>query len=103
MEESRTPEKQRSARNQAIFRRANEALRERYGELGVGDVVPFLCECADVRCTRTLRMTLAEFDEIRLDARLFAVVSGHARADIEAVVVRSSGYDVVVKQYAPPE
>jgi hypothetical protein len=100
MQQSRTREEERRARHEAIFRRANESLRERYGMLGVVDFVPFLCECGDIRCTRTLRMTLEEFDEIRSDARRFAVVPGHGRDEVEAVVERGSRYDVVQKKHA---
>ena len=59
-----------ASRTHVRFRRANEDLLRRaelLEELGdLTELVPLLCECADPRCTRVLRLKPEEFEEIRL-------------------------------------
>jgi hypothetical protein len=72
-----------SADNQAVFRRANEELREFSGQLldDRGEVafapVPFLCECGNASCTRVVRLTLGEYDRIRARDGHHVVLPGH--------------------------
>jgi hypothetical protein len=68
---------ERSARNEASFREANEGLEEKRLELRVGGLTPFLCECDDPRCTELVRLTLAEYERIRSHPNRFVVVAGH--------------------------
>ena len=53
-------------RNDAIFREANEGIREAAKEhLTDGDEqVPFLCECADPNCRELVLLALAEYQLI---------------------------------------
>ena len=90
---------ERIARNDAIFRAANEAISEVAEAARFQDRVPFVCECADPACRDTVRMWLEEYREIRTDPRLFLNVPGHeASAQGWAQVVgRHDGYVVVEK------
>jgi hypothetical protein len=72
-----------SAANQAVFRRANDELREFSGQLldDRGEIafapVPFLCECGNASCTRVVRLTLGEYDRVRARERHHVVLPGH--------------------------
>ena len=93
---------ERIGRNDSIFRHANEEIDE-VAEAGrVGEPTPFICECADPRCHEIILMTLAEYGEIRQDARLFLNVPGHeASAQGWAQVIETHGSYVVVEKIGP--
>lgn len=86
--------------DQAVFRRANEELREFSAELleernEKALAVPFLCECGDRSCTRIVRLTLAEFDRVRGGHRRFVLLPGHEADQPVRVVSRSDRFVVV--------
>ena len=54
------------ARNDAVYREANERIRSAAVECGVNGQVPFICECADPECRAILLLTLPEYEEIRV-------------------------------------
>jgi hypothetical protein len=83
------------ARNQALWREINErvkAVAETSGE------VEFLCECADLECTESLKMSLAEYERIRSSPVRFPVARGHVFPEVEDVFEQNGGYDVVEKR-----
>src|SRR4051794_37329338 len=46
---------ERVARNNATFREANEGIAAKAQQLGLdAELIPFLCECVDERCTQQL-------------------------------------------------
>ena len=83
--------------NESVFRRANEELRQRFSSLEAEGLVPFLCECGDARCTKTIRVTLDEYDAVRALADHFAIIPGHQIDEAERVVEEKERYDVVEK------
>jgi hypothetical protein len=88
---------ERIARNDAIFRNANEGISE--AAEGFDGPVPFICECADPTCCEIVRMPLQEYAAIREDATLFLNVPGH-EASAQGwgqVVERHDNYVVVAK------
>jgi hypothetical protein len=89
-----SPEERR-ARNEIVFRDANEQIRQVQRELDLPDgEMPFLCECDDETCREVLRLTPAEYEGVRSSPKRFAVAPGH---DSEAVVERNGRYDIVQK------
>jgi hypothetical protein len=85
----------------AVFRRANEELREysaelleERGEMG-STAVPFLCECGDRSCTRIVRLKLAEFDHVRGGNRRVVLLPGHEADQPVRVVSRREHFVVV--------
>jgi hypothetical protein len=91
---------QRSAKNEAQFREANERLEERRLELlGEGDdrATPFLCECERTSCTAVVLLTLEEYERARGSRRRFLICPGHV-ADNAEVVARGETYWLVEKQ-----
>jgi hypothetical protein len=90
-----TPEKQ--AENEAVFRAANERLKDRLMDVVDGGPVPFICECSDAQCLGTVELPLATYERIRSEgARRFFVLPGHDWLG-ERVVRREDGHVVVEK------
>jgi hypothetical protein len=90
---------ERIARNDAIFRKANEAIAEAAQDAEVDEHVPFICECADPACTEVIRMSAEDYSEIRSDPRHFLNVPGHEASGQgwAQVVETHDGYLVVAK------
>ncbi len=85
--------------NEAVFREVNERiedLAERF-ELR-SQPLDLICECGDEDCRERISMTHSEYEEVRSDSRQFAVYPGHEYGDIEDVVARREGYDIVRKR-----
>ncbi len=90
---------ERVARNDAIFREANESIGDAAREYGVQGPVPFICECADSGCTAIIRLTLEEYERVRAQPTLFINARGHraaAGAHVDVAEERD-GYEVVKK------
>jgi hypothetical protein len=92
------PIAQRVAQNDALFREANERIERVAGEAGV-ELVPFICECADERCTELVTLTLDQYEDVRRDSKLFLNVPGHEASAMgwAQVVERHDAYVVVAK------
>jgi hypothetical protein len=60
-------------------------------------VFEFLCECSNIDCTLRLPLTLAAYERVRVDPTQFVVAPGHDLPEIEDVVHRADGYQVVRK------
>jgi hypothetical protein len=91
---------ERIAKNDAIFREANERIREAAAEHGIEDgKVPFICECADPACRRVVLLDLEEYREIRSNPRWFLNADAHdaPEADAARVVERRQCYLIVEK------
>ena len=89
--------------NEAVFREVNErieALAETF-DLKTQSL-DLICECGDATCVERITMTTAEYEEIRSEAHQFAVHPGHEYPDVESVVARLKGYDVVRKNRGVP-
>ena len=79
--------------NALLFREVNERIRElRTG----GKFVEFICECADQACTVVVRLSLAEYEEVRRFPARFLVAPGHGAPD-ERLVDSKDRYVVVEK------
>jgi hypothetical protein len=63
--------------------------------------VPFLCECADERCTAIIQLSLEAYEEARQRPRRFINVPGHEALSVESgaavVAERLPGYILVDK------
>jgi hypothetical protein len=92
-------DQERMARNDAIFRDANESIRRSADEFRVDGLLPFLCECADPACTAIVRMSREEYEQVRALPTGFLTTPGHeSQAEPGcAVVERSERYVFVEK------
>jgi hypothetical protein len=90
---------ERIASNDATFRRANERIGAAAGAYNVDTPVPFLCECADPKCSEVVRLKLDEYEEVRADSRHFLNIPGHQAADgaTSVVIAERDGYVIVEK------
>jgi hypothetical protein len=94
-------ERQRLAQNQALFREVNERI-EQLGDLAVRDgVLEVLCECGSIGCATTLRVTVAEYEDVRAHPMRFFVVPGHVYEEVERVAFECDRYAVVEKLGEP--
>lgn len=96
---------ERIVRNDAIFREANEGIRDAAEEVESregDDLIPFICECADPNCREIVRMTLAQYRDMRSDPRHFLNVPGHdASAHGWVAVIASHDGHVIVEKLGP--
>jgi hypothetical protein len=67
-----------------------------------GEQIAILCECGDDTCTKRVEVALADYERIRRDPELFFIVPGHDVPDIEDVVERDTGWEVVRKKSGEP-
>lgn len=70
-------EAHRGARNQALYREANEKIQElnaAFEELAALSGT-WVCECPDANCTEMLELTLAEYESLRAYPNRFAVLA----------------------------
>ena len=92
--------RERIVENNYTFREANEQIRAKADEYDAPvERVPFLCECPVPSCTEILRLTIAEYEEVRANPRHFFTAPGHeqAGAAVGHVVSRESDYVIVEK------
>lgn len=75
--EDKDPVAERVALNDATFREANEKIADAADSIGVEGLLPFICECADTRCTSLLRLTRAEYEAVRAEPTHFINAEGH--------------------------
>jgi hypothetical protein len=93
------PEEQ-VALNEATARDINAAIEA--GRLADDGTSAFVCECGQLGCNATIDLTAAEYEEVRTDARRFAVARGHVTRVDE--VIRDAGrYTIVAKHGRPGE
>jgi hypothetical protein len=87
--------KRRLERNEAVFRTVNEEIDDR---VEMPSTLEYVCECADARCSVTVRMTHEAYRAVRDGGpNRYFVVPGHERDDLEQVVERNAEYLVVEK------
>jgi hypothetical protein len=94
----------RIAMNEAVFRDVNERINDVAQSFDLGpQPLDLICECGNAECVKRIRLTKQEYEEVRADPRHFAVAPGHAAPDVDEVIARRDGYDVVSKNEGEPE
>jgi hypothetical protein len=90
---------ERIARNESIFRNANEGISNALEAEDILEPMPFVCECADPGCREMVNMTLIEYRRIREDARTFWHIASHEPASQGSTQILEThdGYVVVEK------
>jgi hypothetical protein len=88
-----------AARNDAVFREANEGIKAAAEQHGMADRIPFICECADSACTKIVQLSLSDYETIRDRPRHFLVATGHESTPEHRtrVIQSGDGYDVIEK------
>jgi hypothetical protein len=91
---------ERIAEVEVLFRAGNERMmewtenRERAAR---GEQLVFFCECGRRGCKARVRLTGAQYEGVRADARRFVIAPGHEFREAEDVVEEHDGYVVVQK------
>jgi len=67
------------ARNNALFRQANEAIAHAATQHGLDQTqpTPFICECSDSTCTKIIRLSLDDYRRVRDNPRWFVHAPDH--------------------------
>ncbi|HEY1368615.1 MAG TPA: hypothetical protein VGF23_15950 [Gaiellaceae bacterium] len=91
-----TEQHERRARNEALFREANERIEEA-ARAAPADVSLFLCECSDATCAQAIPVPIAAYEAVRAVPTRFVVAPGHVDGGVEHVVERHAEYVVVEK------
>jgi hypothetical protein len=103
--------------NEMIFRRINEKvgsdldlLDKMHTEDGNPQLLhddlillQFKCECSDENCSVRIPLQLSTYREIHRDRNTFIVKLDHQVDDIEKVIQKEDGYNVVQKKNSTPE
>jgi hypothetical protein len=90
---------ERVARNEAVFREANERLRWRVVHSFPGEgTIPFICECGNERCTAAVRVSIEVYEQARLDPVRFLIAPGHKQLSSEEIVDQGEGFEIVEKR-----
>lgn len=69
--------KEHSTETREVFRRANEELDASASQMGLSGPRPYLCECSDTRCTRTMLIEGGVYADVRNNPNRFVVLPGH--------------------------
>jgi hypothetical protein len=84
--------------NEAVFRQVNERIEELAETFGLTkQQLDLICECGNAECSSRIAMTQKDYETLRSDSATFAVVRGHEIPDVEEIIKRETGYDVVRK------
>jgi hypothetical protein len=94
---------ERIGMNEAVFRDVNERIQDVAAAFDLtSEPLDLICECGDAGCVERIALTPGEYEKIRSDAHLFAVARGHVAPDVEELVEKRKGYDVVRKFKGAP-
>jgi hypothetical protein len=89
--------------NEAVFREVNERLEELAAEFQLrARTLELVCECGNIDCDERIEVSPDDYERLRADPTTFAVVHGHGTPDLEQVVERRAGYDVIQKRAGDP-
>lgn len=89
--------------NEAVFREVNERIQDVASAFDItSEPLDLICECGDASCVARISLTRPEYEHVRSDSHLFAVSPGHVASDVEELVEKHSGYDVVRKYKGVP-
>ncbi|MFL5969585.1 MAG: hypothetical protein ACJ74L_08315 [Gaiellaceae bacterium] len=95
---------ERIGMNEAVFRDVNERIQEVADAFQLrGEPLDLICECGDASCVDRINVSRSEYEEIRSDSHAFAVAPGHEAPDVEEIVAKRGGFDIVRKFAGVPE
>ncbi len=88
----------RIGRNEALYRQVNERIEEVNEAFGAltGDFT-VVCECGELSCMQQIRVPCETYERTRANPSRFITLPGHQEPDVEDVVERQHGYQIVEK------
>ena len=89
----------RGRQNQREFRYANGRFHAVLSDASGpdGQLIPFLCECADADCRGSIEITTSRYGAIHVDEHDYVILPGHTRIAGEEIVEENSYYEIVKK------
>lgn len=88
---------QRILANEILFREVNERIDELTDRTATLVETDYVCECGQPGCTGKITLTRQEYESVRSDGQRFVTLPGHETHDLESVLERHAGYQVVEK------
>lgn len=90
---------ERGRENQRQFRYANERLAAIViGPASPdGQLIAFLCECADGDCLGRIQITAGRYEDIHVDESDYVILPGHLRVPGEEILEENGYYEIVKK------
>jgi hypothetical protein len=92
----------RGRHNQSEFRYANGRFFDAVSSTVDGQLIPFLCECADGDCMGRVEITAWRYDDIHADEAHYVILPGHMRIAGEEIMEENSYYEIVKKAPLAP-
>jgi len=88
----------RKVKNEILLRKLNERIEDHHLRVQP-TVAEWVCECADENCAQPIRMSIAEYEAVRVEPTHFFIAPAeeHLSPDIEYVVRREPLYWVIAK------
>jgi hypothetical protein len=88
----------RIGENEILYRTVNEKIEDLNAAFGtLTETMTVVCECGDGACTEQILLEVPTYERVRADPTLFVTVPGHEEPDVESVVERSDGFQLVRK------
>jgi hypothetical protein len=85
-----------------LFRCVNERIVDLAAPLMTPrEFLWLICECPNDGCTQTMRLTRAEYDAMRVQPGLYALVPGHEQRELEEIVRRTDRYVLFRSLHTP--
>lgn len=89
--------------NEALFRQANERIREVNETFAtLTEELKLVCECGHGACAEQISMKPSDYEALRAEPADFAIVPGHEIPDVEEVIARGEEYAIVRKKEGIP-
>jgi hypothetical protein len=90
---------ERGRHNQREFRYANRRFFDAVTNSTSpdGQLIPFLCECADEECMGRVEITAWRYEDIHAEEGHYVILPGHMRIAGEEIMEENSYYEIVRK------
>jgi len=91
---------ERGRHNQREFRYANGRFVDVLNSSAAtqdGQLIPFLCECADDNCMGRVEITAWRYEDIHVREGQYVILPGHMRIAGEEIMEENSYYEIVRK------
>lgn len=99
-------ENERLVENEVIFRTVNEHVQdfiENDISLPIEKKYSFYCECSKPDCLNRIKLTTRTYSELHKNKKHFVILPGHEFKKVEKVIKKNVDYEVVEKNFTPPE
>ena len=97
-----TRRQEQVAQNEDKHRDLNEKIETSYGSHPDSAYMDLLCECGNADCDVFLKVTKAEYEDVRADPRKFIIFGEHFNPDADEIVSEGDRFTLVAKREGEP-